>query len=305
MDTLDIVILIGFVIVILTVLLKFWPKNTIESIKSTMSVTDNNIIIEQKNKIKKNKIKKIKNVKNEKVHSNIIEQQFHNDYRDTINAFMIMSTSKRIFNPADLTVTTSKPTLSEISDIISSFINEVNNNIKTSVSDTYQTNTWFDTSPDKIMDSGWEKQQERLGLPKSIYNTPATRAPIRLIKIEHLEKEETEDDTRYVVYLIVQKENVSDQMNIRVNFVISKRDINLEKDFFDNGNNYYDANVKIEEVFVNCFLSKYDFGSKTTLSSYHDFDNLRDADGITDDKKILEVLMKKKQQLINEAKRPI
>ena len=44
-----------------------------------------------------------------------------------------------------------------------------------------------------------------------------------------------------------------------------------------------------------------DFGSKTTLSQFHDFDGLRNKDGITDDKKLFEILMKKKQQLANEA----
>ena len=300
MDNLDICILIGLVIVFLTLMLKFWPKNNSQE---NFSITDNFIFRDFPKKNKKIKTRKIKNEKKYtgKVNKFIIDQQFHNDYRDTMNAFMIMSTSKRIFNPADNPVTTTNPVFSEVVDIIESFINEVNNNVKTSVSDKYQNNTWFDMSPEKSIGSGWEKQQERLGLPKSVYEDPAVRAPIKLIKIEHLEKEETEDEVRYVAYLIVQKENVSDQMNIRVNFVINKRDINLDREFFDKGNNNYDTNVKIEEVFVNCFLSKFDFGSKTNLESFHDFDNLRDKDGITDDKKLFEVLMKKKQQLMNEA----
>jgi|APCry1669192647_1035423.scaffolds.fasta_scaffold03378_2 hypothetical protein len=302
MDNLDIIIIVSLVILFLLAMLKFWPNNN----KSEQFAISDNVIIKELGTKKKTKRVHHKNKESEKyngkVNKYIIEQQFHNDYRDTLNAFVILSPSKRIFNPADLPVTVSEDVkLEEVIDIVESFIKEVNNNVKIIGSDKLGLNTWFDYEPRDKGRDGWEDQNKRLGIPGSVYDEPAKRAHIKLVNIEEITKESTEDEIRYIIYMVVQKQNVADQMDVRVNFVISKRDIDLEREFFSKGNNFYEASVKIEDIFVNCFLSNHDFGSTSALEDYHNFDNIKNSNqDITDDKEILQVLMKKKQDILRE-----
>ena len=303
MDNLDIIIIVALVILFLTAIMKFWPSQSTE----TFAISDNiifkeNLSVKKHHKYKQNSYKKENKLYDNKVNEFIIDQQFHNDYRDTLNAFIIMSPSKRLFNPADLPVTTDENVkFEEIKDIVESFIKEVNNNVKTNVSNNLGLTGWFDYEPVEKGEDGWEKQNKRVGIPGSVYNERAKKAPIKLINIEDITKETTEDEIRYIVYMVVQKQNVDDQMDVRVNFVINKRDVDLERKFFEKGDNFYEASVRIEEIFVNCFLSKLDFGSTNTIENFHNFDNIRDVkNDITDDREILEILTKKKEDILRE-----
>lgn len=222
------------------------------------------------------------NSKSYKINHNFLNMQFHNDYRDVLTAINnVAPDQKQMFNMGNIPVRTSFPSTSdrEARQLITEFIKELNKNIKTEVSDYLTSNSgWDDLAPQKREKSGWEKEQEALGLPGSIYSQPAKRAKLRLIKIDKVQKQETESEIKYTSKIIIRKKNVQDQMVLRVSFVIPKKNIDERKLFeqthtlghLDNyvtDNPLHDTNkgldnetltnsdVIIEEVFVVGFLS--------------------------------------------------
>lgn len=233
------------------------------------------------------------------INPNFLEMQFHGDYKDTLTAFNnIVPCQKQLFNRSNLPVTTIEPNINEIKQLIVSFINEVNKNIKNQDDNQISGVGWNDFKPENKIKSGWDKQQEALGLPTSIYKDGAERAPIKLIKIDHLEKYETDDETRHVTYLIIQKKNVSDQMVIRVSFVIDRNDLNMDREFFDSEKNFYETVVKIEEIFVVGFLSVTG-KSKGSRHDFYNFESIKNEELIADKDIVLE-LNKKKKEYMNE-----
>lgn len=229
-----------------------------------------------------------------------IESQFHNDYKDTLTAFNnIVPCQKQLFNRSNLPVTTIEPNINDVKQLIVSFINEVNKNLQQSESSEMSPIGWNDFKPEKKIKSGWDKQQEALGLPTSMYKEGAEKAPIKLVKIDHLEKYETDDETRHVTYLIVQKKNSNDQMVIRVSFVIDRNDLNLDRDFFDDEKDFYETAVKIEEVFVIGFMTNEGKNKGTSRQDFYNFESLND-DQLVSDKDIVVELNKKKKQYYDE-----
>lgn len=187
------------------------------------------------------------------------EGQFHNDYRDVITAFNNVAPSqKQIFNQGNIPVKFSNPPFAEVKRMLRDFIKEVNQNILTKVPDVRQINSgWDEVVPEKRVQSGWEKQMEKLGLPTSIYSEPICKGKIRLVAVDHVEKYETEDEIRYICYMFIQKKNVRDQLLVKVSFVIDKRFINKDRKFFDETSdskkheeNVDRSHVVIEEIFI-------------------------------------------------------
>jgi len=237
-----------------------------------------------------------------KVNKFFQEVQFHQDYRDTSNAFNLLTDQKPFFNLADLPVTNvEKPSNTEIKNLISKFIKEVNKTVKNHVSDEIALNNWSDNMPQKKFKSGWEKQQEELGLPASIYTEPAPRSSIRLIKLDHAEKYETDAEVKYVVYLIVQKRNTEDQMVVKVSFVVDKNDLNLDREFFDKRKNTYETSVSIEEISIVGFMITEGYGDQTALSrdKFYDYDKIDDG-RMFNQKEIIKQLNKKRRQYEKE-----
>src|SRR3989338_8230062 len=98
------------------------------------------------------------------------EVQFHNDYRDTMNAFTILTTASQtqLFNRSDLPIIKiSTPSKKEVSYLVKNFIKTVNTTIDTKVSSELGNNDWKNNYGEKNIKSGWDKQQEKLGLPGS------------------------------------------------------------------------------------------------------------------------------------------
>lgn len=280
----------------------------------------------QKQPIKKNKrqinmepltkynpqINELQNMNN--TNPNFLEMQFHNDYRDVLTAFNdIAPTQKLIFNQANLPVALTQPPESEVLPIIKEFIHEVNRDVQFNITDYRQSNTgWDELTPDKKMKSGWDAQQDDLGLPTSLYPDPAKRAAIKFIKIDHIEKYVTEFQTKYEIVFIVQKINVDDQMIIKASFVKPNLDVNFERKLFDdldkdynkesgfdnsflfkNDNNY--DNLVIEEIFVVGFLTKE--GSRDSEdgignNNFYNFKGLETNDMI-DQKVVMKELINK------------
>jgi hypothetical protein len=257
-----------------------------------------------KNKIKKY-IDKLQKLGKVKLQPYFLEMQFHNDYQDTIHAFNNIVPSQHVmFNKGDLPVTTVRAKQNEVDDLITSFINEVNGNISMQQqelgNDISATGWNVNKGDDNKIKSGWDKQQEALGLPTSIYDKAAERSPIKLLKVDHLEKYETDDEIQHIAYLIVKKQNVPDQMVIRVSFIIEQTDINADREFFDRKKNFYETQVKIEEIFIIGFLTKKDYGGKSKRQDFYNFDGIGENNEFMDERKIMVELNKKRKEYMKE-----
>ena len=197
------------------------------------------------------------------------ETQFHNDYRDVLTSFNnIAPAQKQLFNKEELPMKTIVPSASEVKDLIKSFIKNVNENIKTQVTDYLNGNSgWDEYMPEQNVLSGWEQQQKELGLPVSIYREPAKRDRIKLVKIDHVEKFATEKQIRYVCYLLVKKNIVSDKMLVKVSFVIDNK--------FKQKGDVMKVNVAIEQIFVMGY-----YGSNPVKDDFYKFKNIENDNGI-------------------------
>lgn len=220
------------------------------------------------------------------------ESQYNQNYKDTIYAFELLSPNqKQIFNTSDQPIThTSKLSKPEVFKLVKSFIEEVNATVKNHVDLT--------DGPSGVKhESGWDRQQKALGLPTSIYDKPAPKAPIRLVKIDKAEKYETDDEIRFVVFLIIQKIGVEEQMVVKVSLVVGKTDLNLDRDFFRKKKNVYETSVKLEEVSIIGFLTNNRHGKygKNERDKFYDYDEFEDGHMFKPED-IVKALNKKKRQ---------
>lgn len=301
MNILDLtIIILGLIIIYI-----FIPKNTPEQFSpdKSLNITDDDSSNDHFDDDPSKYIDKILRSRSKhKINPYFLEVQFHQDYRDTLNAFNLLSPDKRqIFNRSDMPITkVDQPSNNETKNLITKFIKEVNKTIKNHVSNEITLTSWQDNTPEKKFKSGWEKQREELGLPGSIYLDPAEKAPIRLIKVDHTEKYETEDETKYVIFLIIQKKNVNDQMVVRVSFVVDKKDLNLDREFFDKAKQTYETAVKIEEIFTIGFMTNNSFGEKTSREKFYDFGGVSDG-RMFSQKDIVKMLNKKRREYEKEC----
>lgn len=238
----------------------------------------------------------LKSKEKRKVNPYFMEVQFHNDYRDTANAIILLiPNQKQLFNRSNLPIiNVSTPSNEEILPLVKNFIKELNRVIKNNVGDEYMVRDWKNNMAEKEYKSGWDKQQEKLGLPGSIYNSPTKKEPVKLIKVDHSERFETEDEIRYVVFLVLQKPTAKDQMLLKVSFQIDKQDINLDREFFDKDKNESETLIKVEEAFVMGFLTKHSFGKHSIKSEYYNFDGISNG-RIWSQKQIMSELNKKRK----------
>lgn len=230
--------------------------------------------------------------------------QYHNDYRDTITSFYnIAPKQKQFFNLANVPVEFSDVDKKDVKPIIRDFIKEVNNNVASSVPE-YRTNNsgWDEAIPNPRIESGWEKQMKALGVAPNLYPEPASNESISLICIEHIEKYQSEYEIKYVCYLVVQKNNVKDQMVLRVSFVLNKSDLNEDRDFFNDLNNIYDKdqnkgpNVVIEEIYILGFLTRFgENKDRPYKKDFYSFTRLENSE-ILDQRVILDELNEKYKQ---------
>jgi hypothetical protein len=276
------------------------PKHKKKSKKNNIKSRDNDVVFTndciERMTTKKNKII---------VNPYYQEIQFHQDYRDTMNAFNIMCEQKRIFNSQDLPIVSIKaPKENDIKNIVKNFIKELNKVVKKNVYDVagQKLTNWNDNMPVTNLrnDNKWDKFQKELGLPASIYPEPAQKASVKLIKIDNIEGTETMSEIRYSVHLILQKKNVEDQMIVKINFVINKSDVNFDRDFFEEGKNNFNTNIIIEEISIVGFMITKGFGKiPTSKETLYDFKNIENKDKYTDgrlfnDEEIVKQLNKKK-----------
>jgi len=224
------------------------------------------------------------------------ENQFNNDYRDVITALdNVVESGKPLFNRSNLPVEYTPIKKTEVKNLLKAFISTLNYNIKNKVQDyTNVGNGWLNVIPNETVESGWDRQMKELGLPEDLYNKPASRSKVKVIKIDKVEKMSTSNQVRINIYLILQKENVSDQMVLKVSFVMDKDDINNDRDFFKKDETL-DLNVHIEQTFIVGYLSDQSYGSKRPYTDFYTFENI-EKDNILNQEEIFKQLRKKYEQ---------
>ncbi len=247
----------------------------------------------------KNDIKNdINNIAIDKVLPYFVEMQFHNDYKDVITAFDIMiETGRQIFNRSNLPISVKELDPTDSTKMINVFLTQLNDVIKRRINNHADVeNGWKNIQENKKIESGWEKQMKKLGLPSNIYDNSANKSKINLVRIDKFVMSTTDSQTRYDIYMIIQKDNSYDQMVLKVSFVTDREDMNTDRNFFKDDKTV-DLNVHIEDVFVIGFMTNHSYGSKNVSSrqDFYNFENI-EKDGMMDQTEIMKQLKKKYTQ---------
>lgn len=228
--------------------------------------------------------------------------KFHNDYRDVLTAFyLLVPHQKQIFNLPNIPLIYSEPSLENVKDMINDFINTLNLTIDKDVPHYINTKSdWNTAMPDPNISSGWEKVQQSLGLPPSLYQRPILQTHVNLLSIFRIQKYETDDEIKYVITMVLSKENVKDQMILKVSFVEDKRIYNEENNFFKDKENSITKMV-IEEFSIVGFLSEY--GEDIYVTDKDDLYNFEDLEknDFIDNKKIVETLNDRYKKRMEET----
>lgn len=254
-----------------------------------------------------NKDNKNISIKEEKINPYFQEIQFHQDYRDTMNGFVKLSDQKNVFNTInEPLIKVDEPNIEEVSQLVDMFIQSLNSIVTNEVGDiaAEKLNSWQDNmqpiTPDNSIikkKASWEEYNEELGLPPTIYPESAIKAKVSLIKIDNINKYETLKELKYCVYLILQKNNVTDQMVVKVSFVIDKSDVDLEREFFDKNKNNCETKIIIEEISIIGFMIRTGFGQpKTQRQKFYDYDGFTDGRTISE-KDVIKQLNDKKREI--------
>jgi hypothetical protein len=259
------------------------------------------------------------NVQKPKLNSEFIEIQYHRDYNDTITAINNLTAQKELFNLSFSPVKETVPTDDTGTELVDMFINKLNSEVAHNVSEYLHVNSgWNDMGKRKREKSGFEEQMEKLGLPGSLYNEEASKAPIKLVKIEKAVQYNTNDQIRIVVHIIIQKINVRDQMILKVQFFIERGDLLSNNDdiadFFkrelplsneDNIKSNIEQVVIIEQVFTVGYLTN-EAGAKTKMDKFHDYDDIdvningQKIYGVHNQEQILNSMLQKHKDRQNE-----
>jgi hypothetical protein len=223
-----------------------------------------------------------------------IEMRVHNDYRDTLTAFNNVAPDQRpIFNRSVLPVKQIDVDPIEVKPLVKAFIKRVNDEVRYMPDTQNENSGWDELAPEKKK-NGWGDYMNDLGLPESIFNEPAKRAKIKLVKIDQVQKFATEQQLNFIVHMIIQKKNTSDQMVVKVSYVMDNVDLNAERNFNKTDFNV-DFNVKIEEIAIIGFMTDHSYGSKTERKDFYEFVNI-EKDNIMNDEAILKQLQEKYKQ---------
>lgn len=242
-----------------------------------------------------------------KLNPNFLRIQFHNDYRDVLTALNnLVPDKKQLFNLPNEPLVYSEPGIREVKDLVSDFVDKLNENLIMEVPNYRNQNSgWDEAIPDPTVESGWNKIQNSLGLPTSLYDDPAKKAKVVLIAIKYVQKYETEDEIKYSIDIVLQKVNVEDQIILKCDFVQDKRPLRDENNFFRTTN--VEMNIVTENIYVTGYLTsygdnydKYDgLGIGDHDDKYYDY-NKMEYNNMTDPKYIQKILMEKYRQRSEE-----
>jgi len=290
-------LIIIFIVIIFTYIVLYKKEGMTDNLydEEDYSYLDdifNNIDFE-KNHNEKSTIKLKK--KSVNVNPFFVEMRVHNDYRDTITAFNNVAPDQRpIFNRSVLPVKQIDVDPKEVKSLVKAFIKKVNEEVRYNVTDEIQPGSgWDELCPEKKKDS-WSDYMNNLGLPGSIYNEPAKRAKIKLIKIDAVQKFATDDQLNFIVHMIIQKMNTSDQMIVKVSYIMDNIDLNTERNF--NKKEFsVDFNVRIEEIAIVGFLTEHQNGDATNRKDFYEFVDI-EKNNIIDTELVLKALKDKYKQ---------
>jgi hypothetical protein len=232
-----------------------------------------------------------------------LDIRIHNDYRDVLTSFDNVAPDQRpYFNRSMLPVRQVQVDPSSVKSLIKEFIKRINEDIKVNVYEQVTSQTGWNEYAElkKPQIDGWGKQMRQIGLPESLWDHPAHKDKLKLVKIDEVEKFLTEEQINIIVHMIVQKKNVSDQMVIRVSYIMDNVDINADRNF--NKNNIApEYNVRIEEIYVIGYLTDYRYGdTNTNRKDFYEFTNI-EKDDMMDQELILKTLKDKYKQLQVES----
>ena len=212
---------------------------------------------------------------------NFINNQFHNDYRDVITViYKLIPRRRQIFNVSNKPIEYSIPNKDEVQLMIEEFVILLNEKIKELSSPGSKVCKGFDTVEEECkVKSGWQKVQESLGLPSSLYEDPSPNNWIRLIFIKNIQKYKTEEEVKYAIEFVLQKQGVEDQMVIKISIIQC---------------NKVNQKINFEDIFIVGFLSKegVDCNLNRQENTFYDFDFM-EKNNLTDPKKIQEILLQK------------
>lgn len=232
----------------------------------------------------------------DKLNPNLIYNQFHNDYRDTITALNnLVPERKQKFNLANIPLVYSEPEADEVKNLLNDFIKILNENLKAEVPSYRNPNSgWDEAIPDPNIKSGWDKVQDKLGLPTSLWEPPAENNLVKLVGILKVQKYETDDEIKYTISMVLQKLNVDDQMILKGSFVQDKRPLNDENNFFVTTS--MDLRIIIEDLFIEGYLSKEGPDAQLMFDNdkekFYNYDTL-EYNNLLDPKFVQKVLMEK------------
>lgn len=240
--------------------------------------------------------------------------QFHQDYRDVLTSIQdLVPAQKQIFNVANIPlISYSEPRPSEVMEMTLDFLDTMNTVSRKNTQefndrplDGYINYGWTDKLVEKNVESGWDKTQKALGLQPSLYHKPAPYSPLSLVAIKKVQKYETDDEIKYSIYMVLQKQGVMDQILLRVNLVIDKSIMRDEVNFLNTKVNYqtnddytfkpnFNVQVVVEEINVEGFFTNKfgNFKAEDFGLLYSKFDDL-EFSNMTSNKYIRKVLLDK------------
>lgn len=246
-----------------------------------------------------------------RLNTELIEQQYHKDYADTITGINNLTPQKELFNMGFLPVHSSKPTKQNVDTLVEMFVGKLNKEVGGRVSEYLNINSgWHDQGKIKRVKSGFEEQMENLGLPSSIYTENADKAPVELVAVTETLKETTDDQVRISITMVLQKVNVKDQIVVCVKFFMEKEDLKSGGDhrenFFDKTVSDYEGldneafgTVIIEIAFIEGFLTNSGL-PQTDMDKFHNYDDIMTKDGIVDQYKVMQIMKKKHRERSKE-----
>jgi hypothetical protein len=232
-----------------------------------------------------------------------VDIRIHNDYRDILTSFDNVAPDQRpYFNRSMLPVRQAQIEPISVKPMVKEFIKRINEDIKVNVYEQVTSQTGWDEYAEerKPKIDGWGKQMKQLGLPESLWDHPACKNKLRLIKIDAVEKFITEEQINIIIHMIVQKKNVDDQMIIRVSYIMDNVDINAERNF-NKDNVAPEYNIRIEQIYVIGYLTDYRYGdTNTNRKDFYEFVNI-EKDDMIDQDLIIKTLKEKYKQLQVES----
>jgi len=306
MSTLNTLIII--ILVVLAVLIFTKSERLNDTTKDDLYKEENydyldevfdNIVVPPKsqNILENKKIQKLKSKKQIRIKPYFIDMRVHNDYRDILTAFGDVAPDQRpMFNRSMLPVKQVEVNPKQVKPLVRAFLKRVNDDVKYNVSDSLNEQSGFDelVQEKRMETDGWGEEMKQLGLPESLYLKPAKRAKIVLIKIDAVEKYATEEQLNFIVHMIVQKKNSSDQMIVKVSFILDNYDVNADRNL-NKKDAEIDYNAKIEEIYIIGFLTDHQYGDPVERKDFYQFDNI-EKDEVLDQELILKALQEKYKQ---------